>query len=1153
MAESVISSTRAVKHEFQLRGHRRPTARIEPTAEQRAVIEFAGQRLKVLAGPGTGKSSTLVEAVAQRITKRGIAPESVLVLTFSRRAAAELTARITRRLGITTREPIVRTLHGYAFSLLRAEAVRSGEPSPRLLGAGESDQMVRELLAGQRDSGRGGWPAAVSAALDSPAFAAELRDLMLRTAERGITPRKLADLGRRRQRPEWQAAADFAREYQDVSDLRQGSSGLGAALDQAELTRAALGLLSDDQLLAAEQSRVRRIFVDEYQDVDPSQARLIELLASGAEELVVFGDPDQSIYAFRGSDPAALRDIAVDSTVSLTLSRRLAPQVLAATRRVADRLPGALPHRALVAGPLDAAEGPKRTVEHLDGATPIPCAGEVVIRTLPTAAREAAFIADELRRAHLRAGVPWAQMAVLVRSPVSSLPALRRAFAAAGVPLTVSGQDSPLTADPVVGMLLTVLRCGQLPTLLTGQVALDLLSSPVIGMDSEALRRLRRRVRAAHPDAGATPDLLAAVLAGAPLPPELPIELARPAHRVRAMLDAARSGAADPAAESSLWQVWQHAGLQDTLVTSSLRGGRAGQRADSTLDSVVALFSMAAELADRMPRAGVAAFLDLVDGQTIPGDPTAGSARSADAVAVLSAHAAKGLEWDVVCLAGVNEGCWPVLRARPSLLGTEEVLDAAAGLPAAVLDGSTGMQEERRLFYVAATRARLRLIATAVADQDTVPSRFLHELSGSDDELPADWPIEQDGSSRRGLHLTALVAELRRAVTDPTVLPRTAAQAATQLARLAAAGVVGAHPQDWYGLADRSTTAPAVPDGVPVTISPSAVENLTRCALRGVLERRGASGSTSQQQIEGIVVHALVDGLAKGVARSDLVTEMERFLAQQAQLPPWLLARTRRAIEAMLTAAQTWIADLGPDRSLAGSEVRLSVAVPADSGQTADRGPDGDVLPREVRPREVRLEGRADRLDRDPDGSLVVVDFKTGATVPSKASVAENAQLAVYQLAIELGAADGLAREPGTWSATIVTARDGTIGMAGPPVVGPPLVEPPPDEPPPDDRDEDRQGSADPVDLHLGSRRAAPLARERAGGAELVYLRSGSPNVRQQGPLDPESALGWRHTVRAAAERMATSVSTAQENRYCERCPVRSSCPLQPEGRQVTR
>src|SRR4051812_6470393 len=391
--------------------------RIEPTAEQRLVIGHQGRRLRVLAGPGTGKSATLVEAVAERIADRGVPPEQVLVLTFSRRAAAELTGRIARRLDVTTREPLVRTLHSYAYSLLRAQAVRSGEPSPRLLGAGESDQMVRELLAGQRESGRGGWPATVSAALDSPAFAAELRDLMLRTAERGITPRRLADLGRRRHRPEWQAAANFAREFQDVSDLRQGSSGLGAALDQAELTRAALGLLSDDQVLAAEQARVRRIFVDEYQDVDPAQARLVAMLASGADELVVFGDPDQSIYAFRGSDPGALRDIEVDRTVFLTTSRRLAPNLLAATRRVVDHLPGASPHRALTTVP-----GMQETSPDGGNAPQLPPLGEVVVRTLPTAAREAAFIADELRRAHLRCGVPWSRMAVLVRSPVATLP-----------------------------------------------------------------------------------------------------------------------------------------------------------------------------------------------------------------------------------------------------------------------------------------------------------------------------------------------------------------------------------------------------------------------------------------------------------------------------------------------------------------------------------------------------------------------------------------------------------------------------------------------------------------------------------------------------------------------------------------------------------
>jgi RecB family exonuclease len=149
----------------------------------------------------------------------------------------------------------------------------------------------------------------------------------------------------------------------------------------------------------------------------------------------------------------------------------------------------------------------------------------------------------------------------------------------------------------------------------------------------------------------------------------------------------------------------------------------------------------------------------------------------------------------------------------------------------------------------------------------------------------------------------------------------------------------------------------------------------------------------------------------------------------------------------------------------------------------------------------VRVEGRADRLDRDADGSLIIVDFKTGASVPSRATVAGNVQLAVYQLAVQLGGADGLDRPTGP--------EPGAAATSG----------------------------------------AAPT---RSGGAELVFLRSGL-NVRKQPPLEPEATAHWAQVVREAAERLASSASTARENKYCERCPVRSCCPLQPEGRQVTR
>jgi hypothetical protein len=274
---------------------------------------------------------------------------------------------------------------------------------------------------------------------------------------------------------------------------------------------------------------------------------------------------------------------------------------------------------------------------------------------------------------------------------------------------------------------------------------------------------------------------------------------------------------------------------------------------------------------------------------------------------------------------------------------------------------------------------------------------------------------------------------------------------------------------------------------------------------------------------------------------------MERFLSQQTQLPPWLLARTRRALEKMLTAAETWIAELPPDRMLSGSEVGLAIRVPPPA-PTADAAENGRAEDG-TRGREVWLEGRADRLDRAADGSLVVVDFKTGATVPSKAAVAENAQLAVYQLAINLGAADGLgARLAGTRDASPAPVTEPAPTANRPPVDAVPLPdEPPPDEPPPDEPPPDEPPPGDRFEPPRSG------AAERAGGAELVYLRSGTPSSRHQPALEAADARAWQATVREAAERLASSVSLAQENRYCERCPVRSSCPLQPAGRQVTR
>lgn len=940
--------------------------------------------VRVLGGAGTGKSRLLVDTAAAHIAA-GTDPESILLLTGSAKLGAQARAAVTTALltaGVrgVVREPLVRTVHSYAFAVLRLAAQRTGGPPPRLITGAEQDGIIRELLAGDLEDGAANWPLELHPALGTAGFATELRDLLARCAERGVDPVALQRLGRLSGRPEWVAAGRFAATYEQVMLLRS-AVGMAApqatvpALGAAELVGAALDAFAlDADLLAAERARVRVLLVDDAQQLDPQAALLVRVLAAGAELAVLAGDPNQAVFGYRGADPALLR---LDTpAVELTASQRCPSAVADAITAVASRLPGADRPRAFTGTP-------ERT-------------GSVAVRIAASAHAESTLIADTLRRAHLVDGVPWSQMAVIVRSVPRVGAGIGRALVAAGVPVDLPAAETGLAQHPAVRALLTVLEATA--TSLTGAAAQELVTGPIGRVDPVSLRQLRRALRRILGHQDEFGELL--VVALHRIPPGLPAELSRSLQRVQAVLRAARGShhaGMDP--RNTLWQAWSRSGLQRRWVTIADRGGPGAAVAERDLSAVTALFDVADQYVSTTTGATLAGLVSHVGTLALP-IATAPTAQT-EAVTVCTPHAALDREWDVVVLAGVQEGLWPNTVPRGGVLGTGRLVDVLDGVadtdggPATHLSARAPLlAEERRLLIAAMGRTRDRLLVTAVdsetGDAAMLPSPFCTELAalaaGEQDDTAAV-PIP----APRVLTPAALVGRLRAVVCAPDgeVDEDTRACAATQLARLAAAGVAGADPAQWHSRTAPSTTEALWSDEDHVsTLSPSTLQTLVDCPLRWLLERHGGSDSRDVRSAVGSLVHALVADPAK--TESQLLAELESIWSALPYESQWYADNELARHGAMLSTFVQWRELTRRQYTEVGTEVEV----------------EGMVAPG------VRVRGRIDRLERDNADRLVIVDVKTGKSPVTKDDAQRHAQLAMYQLAVAEGVL-GDGEEPG--------------------------------------------------------------------------------------------------------------------------------------------
>jgi superfamily I DNA/RNA helicase/RecB family exonuclease len=767
--------------------------------------------LVVLGGPGSGKTALLEAAMHDNLGRPGGA---ALYVTSSRQAAVTSTERLLAQLrGAAGGSLACVTWHAFARGLVTSYADRlpyRGEPRP--LSGPEQWSLVRELLLHDPPVVR--WDG-LTPLVGTRAFTDELAEFVLACQRRLISPEDLAERARALNRPAWATAAAFLAHY-------LGHLALADLVDQAGMVVQAGDLLEDHpDILAAAVEQVGTVLVDEAQELDPAQLRLLHLLIAGGARAILAGDPAGTTDAFRGARPGALPGLAASlgaRTLLLERSRRLGGPGLDAVRR-------------LQAGGSDAV-APLRG----GGVTRVEAA------SFPGLAEEADAIARLLQLAHRRDGLAYGRMAVLLPTPRRLTGPIRRALERYGVPYRLGAGERQLLAEPIVRHLLDLFRLALEPGR-ADELLPSLLTSPLGGLDPRELRALRR----------------AAVLADRPLAEhvaasgdELGVEppIAAGVAALRDLLERAGHWASELEADRCFWEVWRHAPIFGELVRRA-EADPSDVGVARQLDALTAFSRALGLFVDGRPTATMRTYLDVVERADFVSDPWLPSSRARlDAVALLSLNAAKGQEFDVVVVAGCLEG------SLPRTAWVEGVFEAwrLDGELDPVTHARAVVQSERRRFVMAISRARDRVVLTlSKVDGRGEPSRFISEIGVA----PSAEPLQAEQSPLGALEAAGAL----RRIADDQGRP-----AAERLAAVATLGAMpGIDPATWWWRREWTVDPePIAPEG-RLRTSYSRIGTYEDCHLRYFYSSVvGLDDRTSYQMAFGKLMHTVFELAAKG-------------------------------------------------------------------------------------------------------------------------------------------------------------------------------------------------------------------------------------------------------------------------------------------------
>jgi DNA helicase II / ATP-dependent DNA helicase PcrA len=691
---------------------------------QRQAVIHADGPLLVVAGPGTGKTEVITRRVAWLIATKRARPSEILALTFTERAAEQMQARVDLLVPYGQADTAIHTFHAFGDWLLREHGHAIGRSDdPRVIGRSQAIVLLRDNLF---DLGLERYlPLA-----DPTRFLGALVDLFGRAKEEGIDPPALAAYA-----AELEAGSRATLEAEQHATAREALAGLlDEAAAHAELARAYAAyqrLLTERSLVdhgdqvaeavrllderpavrSALQRRFRYIVVDEAQDANPQQHRLVRQLAGARGNVMFVGDDDQAIYSFRGAvgrGLAGLEDLydGLEDVVLRRNYRSRKPILEAARRLIRHNDPDRLEVQRGLDKSLTAVRRARRPAM-------------VIHRAYRTAADEADAVAEDIRRRLARGRAPDT-MAVLVRTNADAAPVLA-SLDVLGIPRRFSGA-SGLLAHREVRDVLSLMRVLHEPSSSEDLYAVMTAAPYALGGEDltricELASRQRRSLWEVVTELVEEPGLLR-------LSRRTHERLARLAAQLRESLDQSH----ERPAPAVLYDHLGRSGWLKRLVAMAEQGD------DAPLHRIARLFEMVNEQAELVgdPRLAtvVPALRALIDAGHHPVAPDVDDVT--DAVSVLTVHQAKGLEFSVVYVIGVADGRFPV-RARRDLLTLPEALTGRVGTD----DADAHRAEERRLLYVAITRARDELLLSHAAasrpgGRHRRPSAFLAEALGRD-------------------------------------------------------------------------------------------------------------------------------------------------------------------------------------------------------------------------------------------------------------------------------------------------------------------------------------------------------------------------------------------------------------------------------------